>query len=264
LNTTTDVSTKPVTFTGAATIDVNGHTVNFANGIGNSGGGGLTVQSSAPNGVLSLSGANTYTGNTTVSSGTLLVNGSTGIGTVTVSSGAILGGTGTIGSNVVLNSGAVALLTNGATLTISGKLTLNNNTVDLNLPSNLAAGTYTLATYLAAGSSGSFNSTPVILSGSIASGDVATVTTSGGTVSLVVASSVNTDPATAGFSFTQNGNSLQFSWAPDHLGWQLYTNSIDLSNTNDWFPLAGSASVTNENITVDPTKVNVFFQLRYP
>src|SRR4029077_11986616 len=43
-------------------------------------------------GTLTLSGANTYTGNTAVNGGTLLVNGSLGPGSVDVSSGAALGG----------------------------------------------------------------------------------------------------------------------------------------------------------------------------
>ncbi len=50
---------------------------------------------------LVLSNSNTYTGATTVSQGTLLVNGSTAAGsTVGVASGAILGGTGTISGSV--------------------------------------------------------------------------------------------------------------------------------------------------------------------
>ena len=143
-------------------------------------------------GVLTLSGTNTYSGSTTVSNGALLVNGSIydAAGTVTVNGGAVLGGTGAIGGNVTLASGAQALLTEGAPLAISGSLTLNgNNTVQLNLPYGLDVGTYTLATYNSAGSSGAFNATPVIASGSLASGDSATVTNGNGVVSLVVVSS---------------------------------------------------------------------------
>ena len=56
--------------------------------------GGLTK---AGAGVLTLSGANTYSGPTTVSAGTLLVNGSQPTSSVTVGSGAHPGGTGTTG-----------------------------------------------------------------------------------------------------------------------------------------------------------------------
>ena len=79
---------------------------------------------------------------------------------------------------------------------------------------------------------------------------------------------VNTDPATANFAATVSGapgsQSMNFTWAPDHLGWQLYTNAVGLTATSSWFPMAGSATVTNESITINPANTNVFFQLRYP
>jgi autotransporter-associated beta strand protein len=79
---------------------------------------------------------------------------------------------------------------------------------------------------------------------------------------------VSTNPATANFKFIVTGGvgsqALNFSWAPDHLGWQLYTNSTGLTATASWFPVPGSAAVTNESITIDPSKANIFFQLRYP
>ena len=86
------------------------------------------------------------------------------------------------------------------------------------------------------------------------------------------AAPINTDPATANFGFTVTGGigggggseTLHFSWAPDHLGWQLYTNSVGLTATGSWFPVPGSAAVTNQSITVYPSKANVFYQLRYP
>jgi len=128
----------------------------------------------------------------------------------------------------------------------------------------LAAGTYTLATYNLTGSSGNFASTPIIASGSLASGNNASITTSGGQVNLVVGPSVNMNPATVNFQATAAGNSLNFTWAGDHAGWQLYTNAIALTATNSWFPVAGSGSVTATNIAINPANPNVFFQLRYP
>lgn len=86
-----------------------------------------------------------------------------------------------------------------------------------------------------------------------------------GSISLVnTNAAVNTDPATADFTAVAAGGSLQFSWAPDHMGWQLYTNSVGLTATGSWFPVPGSASVTNETIVINPANANVFFQLRYP
>ena len=81
---------------------------------------------------------------------------------------------------------------------------------------------------------------------------------------IVVSSAVNTNPATLNFKAVQVGNTLQLTWAPDHKGWQLYTNSVGLSATGSWFPVPGSAAVTNETINVDSSKTNVFFQPRYP
>jgi hypothetical protein len=56
---------------------------------------------------VTLSGANTYTGLTTVSAGTLLVNGSLGISAVTTGTGGTLGGSGTLGGLVTVQSGGV-------------------------------------------------------------------------------------------------------------------------------------------------------------
>jgi hypothetical protein len=107
-----------------------------------------------------------------------------------------------------------------------------------------------------------------------ASGNFATIADSSGTswsfnpatgVATVTGlpSTVNTNPATANFQAAFSGGALHFSWAPDHLGWQLYTNSVGL-NTANWFPVSGSAAVTNETININPANPKVFFQLRYP
>jgi autotransporter-associated beta strand protein len=73
-------------------------------------------------GVMRLSAANTYARATSVSGGTLLMNGSLGSGAVTVSATATLGGTGTIGGPTTLQSGGT--LAPGANSI--GKLTVNN------------------------------------------------------------------------------------------------------------------------------------------
>jgi autotransporter-associated beta strand protein len=109
-----------VTITGAVT---NGGTAS---------GSGLTYSGS---GRLTLSGTNTYTGATTVNSGTLLVNGSTAAGsTVSVNnSGTTLGGIGTINGAVNVGNGAILLGgTGGAasgTLTLKNSLTLSNGSI---------------------------------------------------------------------------------------------------------------------------------------
>jgi autotransporter-associated beta strand protein len=132
-----------------------------------------------------LTGANTYSGGTIVSAGTLLVNNTTGSGTgtgrVTVQTGATLGGTGSISgditvqsggrlsgtgtfSNVTFEAGAQVLLSTNSTqyLTFNGTLTLNNTVV--RLPEALSYGSYPLVTYTGT-VSGSFAITPVFDSG---------------------------------------------------------------------------------------------------
>jgi fibronectin-binding autotransporter adhesin len=85
-------------------------------------------------GTLTLHGASTYTGGTTVKAGTLRVNNASGSGTGTgslvVENGATLAGGGFIGSSTELESGAILAPGNSAgTLTFSGDLTLDSGTI---------------------------------------------------------------------------------------------------------------------------------------
>ena len=90
-------------------------------------GGGANALVKSGAGVMRFSelSANTYTGATTVSEGTLLVNGSLANTTTTVDGGAILGGDGTIGGPVSLSD--LATLSPGPISGAVGTLTLNNS-----------------------------------------------------------------------------------------------------------------------------------------
>jgi fibronectin-binding autotransporter adhesin len=94
-----------------------------------SGGGSFTQLGS---GTTILTAANTYAGATTVSAGTLLVNGnqSGATGLTSVASGAMLGGNGTIGGSVsIADGGTLAAGSDGVgTLTVNGNLALGNTT----------------------------------------------------------------------------------------------------------------------------------------
>jgi autotransporter-associated beta strand protein len=100
-------------------------------GVGGGSHGSLTKNGT---GTLTLSGSNTYTGNTVLLAGALLVNNTTGSGTgtgpVTVSGGT-LGGKGTISGAVTVGTGSVlapAFGTNKqATLTLESSLTMQAN-----------------------------------------------------------------------------------------------------------------------------------------
>jgi autotransporter-associated beta strand protein len=88
-----------------------------------------TTVNKAGTGWLNLTGANTYSGGTTINGGTLLVNNATGsgigVGSAIVATGGALGGTGIISGPVTVNSGgALAPGSPLGTLTISNSLTL--------------------------------------------------------------------------------------------------------------------------------------------
>jgi autotransporter-associated beta strand protein len=122
--------------TNGATIDSSSYPVTIAQALihdpalGATADGGLTNQGS---GTLTLAGTNTYTGPTTVNSGTLLVNGSIAGGAVTVNGGT-LGGAGTINGATTLTSGTIAPAGSAiGTFTISNSLTLQGGTVRFDL-----------------------------------------------------------------------------------------------------------------------------------
>jgi autotransporter-associated beta strand protein len=156
---------------GAAAID--GKLSGAITGIAN---GNLTKTGT---GTLALSGTNNYVGTTTVSAGTLLIDGAkTGTGLITVASGAILGGTGSIAGATTFSTGGKAVFTvtrdpatqaNTTPRTIAGVMAFNSTVVQLNLPANLPAGTYTLATSSAT-PTGTVTATPEVVSGSYATG----------------------------------------------------------------------------------------------
>jgi autotransporter-associated beta strand protein len=102
---TTDLSDR---FSNAASqayaVNTNGNDITFATAL-TSVDGTLTKSGS---GTLTLSGTNSYTGATTVSAGTLVIDGnqSSATGAMTVASGATLGGSGTVGADTTFQSGS--------------------------------------------------------------------------------------------------------------------------------------------------------------
>lgn len=79
-------------------------------------------------GTWALTGANTYTGSTTVSAGTLFINGSLGDTAVTVDGGTF-GGTGTVGGSVTVGAATFAPGASPGSLEIAGDLTLGSGTI---------------------------------------------------------------------------------------------------------------------------------------
>jgi autotransporter-associated beta strand protein len=167
-------------------------------------------------------------------------------------------------------SGSGSLLKVGAgTLTLNGGNTYTGNTT-------VKAGTLKFAqATLAPSSTVSIANGAVLRLDFATTNAVAALLLNGVSQAAGVYSSANSSPYLAGsgflrvsasnptnVTFTVSGNTLALSWPSDHLGWTLYTNSVDVTATSQWYPLPGSSSVTSTNLTINPNQRNVFFRLQ--
>ena len=313
---------SPVSVASGATLDLNGFSSTIA-GLNGSG----TVDSSGPTAVAtlmvsnstdaafggavqdsglvlalvktgtaaqSLNGTNTYIGLTTVSNGTLFVNGVLGTNSVTVAGGTLAGVGNVLGAVTVQSGGTFAPGTNAiGQFTISNSLTLvagsvtkikisktggvTTNDSVAGLTSLSCGGTITVTnlggTALAAGdmfkifSAGSFGGTFAVtnlppLGSSLAWSNRLSID---GT--LAVISVVSTTPTNLLWSVS--GTNLTLSWPFDHTGWRLLMQTNNLTkgismNTNDWSMVANSSQTNQIVLPVNPSLPTEFYRLVYP
>ena len=152
---TQDLSSRLVMVNGKTAIfSTNGNDVTFANAIGDSTTGGLSKTNTA--GTLTLNGANTHSGTTTVGGGTLKIGNSTALGVfgpqttttpgTTISGGATLDLNGTTGINESITLTGTGVSGDGALVNNSGSTaTIGRGIVGLTVPATGSGSGYSTA-----------------------------------------------------------------------------------------------------------------------
>lgn len=251
----------------------------------------------ADTGNLVFAGTNNYTGQTAVSTGTLIVNGQNGNSVLTVRSGAALAGLGSLNGPVTVQAGGnlipgvpafgaltpvVGVLTVNNTVTLAGATTLRLDrnatpksdrltalSVAVNSGATLTV-TNTGSTNLVAGDTFTLFSIPV-------TGAFTAVTLPAlpsptliwtnkiavdGTIAVLSTQSVNPNPTNV--TVAVSGGNLVLSWPSDHTGWtlQAQTNSLSVGLGVNWFDVPGSTGTNQISIPFNSANGAVFYRLK--
>jgi hypothetical protein len=213
----------------------------------------------------------------------------TGLPVFTVNPGQTLRGSGAIlqnGSVILTNNGTLAAGESNAmgTLTLSGPLVLTSasqTTLRLNKTAGvltsdkvagIGAGNATYAGKLNVTNTGTgtlaLNDSFTLFGATAGTGNFSSIVGAPGYGFTFSPSTgvlkVTSVPPTVGtnIAYSVSGKTLTLSWPSTYLGSTLQSNSISLAITNDWFNVAGSATVTTENITIG--NGSVFYRLITP
>ena len=292
--------TNALTFTGPITLngnDANGtNTIRifqvtnealttFSGVISDSGAGFGLVKTG--NGILALNNIETYSGPTTISNGTLQLNGQLAGGAVAVATNSVLGGTGSIGGPVTVQpGGAIAPGDSIGTLTINNDLTIAGNlTIEVNKSASPASDQIVVSGALNNSGTGTVtvtnlgpalakNDSFTLFSKPLTNGGAMTVTGGGVGItwtnklaidgSISVLSVASTTPTNLSYSIS--GGNIVLSWPTGYTGWTIeaQTNAPGKGLTTNWVRIPISSGVNQLTIPIAQTNGSVFFRMVLP
>jgi fibronectin-binding autotransporter adhesin len=284
-----DLGNGAVTMAANVAATVNANTLTVEGAIDD---GGLTHSlTKNGGGTLVLDGANTYTGNTTVSNGVLVVNGSLSTGAVNIYGNGILAGSGVINGPVTDYPGmgifpvdfqgssrGNTTLTINNTLTMQGTVTMcitktggvRTNDVIAGVTTATYGGTLVVSNVTSDAHALTAGDTFPLFSATTHVGNFTNIVglpgaSLGYTFTNGVLSVVSTGPSGSNHltnSITGGGTTLSLSWGA---GWrlQMQTNNLSVGLNTNWVYIT-DGTLTSTNITIDPTKPAAFYRLTNP
>jgi fibronectin-binding autotransporter adhesin len=263
-----DASARSISFGAAgATLHTGGHTVTFANPIGNGSPGKLTK---AGTGSLTLAAASNFSGGTAISGGALVAanptGSATGTGVVTVENGGTLAGTGSIAGAVAVQPGgsiAPGEGTGTGTLTL-GSLALQTGSL-LNFEFSSASAHDKIAVSSAGGLSISGGSVRLTQTGTdnafTSPGTYPLISYSGALTGSASSLSVANPQPGITYTFTTSGDTLSVTLATSGVfrNWTLNGSGSwdDAANWNGTVPNAIGATVNFDTALSAPATITL-------